>query len=61
MLCARAFLIFSEFSLAMNASLALCSAFKLLDIALLEGVAVSAGALSLITDGSLGLVLMTNW
>ena len=60
-LCARALLIFSEFSLAMNASLALCIAFKLLQMILLEGVAVSAGALLLIIDGRLGFVLMAIW
>ena len=38
MLCARALLIFSEFSLAVDTSLALCIAFKLLDITLLEGL-----------------------
>ena len=38
-----------------------CIAFKLLQIILLEGVAVSASALLLIIDGSLGLVLMANW
>ena len=45
MLCARSPLIVSEILLAMNATLALCIAFKLLDVMFLEGVAVSAGAL----------------
>ena len=45
----------------MNALLALCIAFKLLDITLLEGVAVSTSALLLIIDGSLGLLPMANW
>ena len=51
-LCARALLIFSEFSSAMNASLTLCIAFKLLQIISLEGVEVSTGALLRFIDGS---------
>ena len=51
----------SKFSLVMNALLVLCIAFKLLDITLLEGVAVSTSALLLIIDGSLGLLPMANW
>ena len=61
MLCAGAVLIFSKFSLAINASLALCISLKLLDITLLENVAVNASTVLLIIDGSLGLAPMANW
>lgn len=61
MLCARALLSVSEFSLAMSAFSALCIAPKLLDITLLDGVTMSTGALLLTIDGSLGLTQMANW
>ena len=61
MLCARALLSVSEFSLAMTAFSALCIAPKLLDITLLDGVTMSTGALLLTIDGSLGLTQMANW
>ena len=45
----------------MNASRALCIPFKLLEIILLQGVAVSAGALLFIIVGSMRLAQMANW
>ena len=59
-LCESALLSFSEFSLAMNASLALWSACKFLVIILFVGVVVIAGAFAVWRDGSFGFVPMAN-
>ena len=57
MLCDKARLNFSEFSLAMNASLAFCIACTFLLIILLVGVDVNAGALVLWIEVGLGLLV----
>ena len=61
MLCERACLIFSEFSLEINASLDLWMASKLLLTILLIGWRVRAGAFLFKTDGSFGFLSMASW
>ena len=61
MLCESARLIFSEFSLDIKASLALCIASRLLLTILLVGSRVRAGAFSFNVDGSLGFLPIASW
>ena len=60
-LCERARLIFSEFSLEIKASLALCMASKLLLTVLCMGWRVRVGTFSFKTDGSFGFLPMASW
>ena len=60
MLCERAILSFSEFSLAIKASLALWSVSKFFIIVLFVGADVIAGALDTCKDGKFGLVPIDN-
>ena len=61
MLCERALLGFSEFSLAIKASLGLWSASKFFVVVLFVGFDVIAGALDKCKDGSFGLMPIDNW